>query len=135
MKRINAFLLRNQQFLMFLFVLFTFVLLSVDIYARMGGGGGSNSSSGGGDGGLVEIAFYLFLLLPPPYNYIAIAALVIGGFIFSKLKKQGSVLNRVNGSQIPVKKELKSLIAYKQMQPNFSEQEFIQKVSDRKSVV
>lgn len=132
MKKFNSFLLRNQHLLMFVFVVLITMLISTDMFARMGGGGGGgggrSGGSGGGDG-IGALIFYLFMLLPFPLNWIVVIALVIGIFVFSRLKKQGSILNKVQGSIIPGKKDVKGLAAYKQMHPDFNEEQFIQKVS------
>lgn len=130
MKKLNLFLIKNQHLFVFVFIVLIGILLSTDIYARMGGAGGSggNGNSGGGGGDIGGLIFYLFLLLPTPFNWIAIIALVVGVYVFSKLKKQGSILNKINGSIIPKQKDVKGLAAYKQLHPDFNEQEFTQKV-------
>jgi DNA-directed RNA polymerase subunit RPC12/RpoP len=131
MKKFNSFLLRNQHLLMFVFILLIGVLLSADMYARMGGSGGSGGSSSGGGGGdgIGALIFYLIMMLPFPLNLIVVAALIIGIIIFTKLKKQGSILNKVNGSIVPKQKDVKGLAAYKQLHPDFNEQQFIQKAT------
>ncbi len=116
---------------MFIFIVLIATLVSTDMYARMGGAGGGSRSSGGSGGGdgIGALIFYLFMMLPFPLNWIVVIALVVGIFVFSKLKKQGSILNKVQGSIIPGKKDVKGLAAYKQLHPDFNEEQFVQKVS------
>lgn len=117
---------------MFIFVVLIATLISTDMYARMGGaggGGGGSSSGGGGGDGIGALIFYLFMLLPFPLNWICVIALVVGILVFSKLKKQGSILNKVQGNAVPTQKDVKGLAAYKLAHPDFNEQEFTAKVS------
>ncbi|MDD3741076.1 MAG: TIM44-like domain-containing protein [Bacteroidales bacterium] len=131
MKKLNSFLVRNQNLLIFIFVVLCVSFISTDMFARMGGaggGGGGGSSSGGGDG-IGALIFYLIMMLPFPVNLIVIAAIIIGIIIFSRKKKQGSILNKIPANTIPKKKDVKGLAAYKIAHPDFKEEEFISKVS------
>jgi predicted lipid-binding transport protein (Tim44 family) len=131
MKKIFGFIRRNQHLLLFLVVFAGAFLISTEMFARMGGGGGGSSSGGsssGGDG-IGQLIFMLFMLLPFPLNWIAIIAVIVGVFVFSKLKKRGSILNKVPGNQVPTKKDNKGLTSFTQMHPDFKEEEFIQKVT------
>jgi len=130
MKKINSFLVKNQHLLIFIFIVLCATLISTDIFARMGGAGGSGgggSSSGGGDG-IGALIFYLIMLLPFPLNIIVLAAVIIGGIIFARKKKQGSILNKIPANTVPTKKDVKGLAAYKIAHPDFNEEEFTGKV-------
>ncbi len=127
MKKTFDFIRKNQHVLVFILIVIAACFISTEMFARAGGGGGSRSGGGGGDG-LGELIFMLFMLLPFPFNYIAIAALLIGVFVFSKLKKQGSILNKVPTNQVPTKRDNKGLASFIQMHPDFNEEAFKQKV-------
>lgn len=126
MKKAFNFIIRNRQLIFSILVVIAITFISTDLFARAGGGGGS-SSSGGGDG-IGELIFMLFMMLPFPFNWIAVIALVVGIWVFSKLKKRGSILNKVPGNQIPTKRDEKGLATFKQLHPDFNEQQFEQKV-------
>ncbi|MDD4150519.1 MAG: TIM44-like domain-containing protein [Bacteroidales bacterium] len=127
MKKISIFLAKNKQILFLILLVASACLISTDIFARMGGAGGSNSGGGGGDG-IGELIFMIFMLLPFPLNWIVVVGLLIGVFVFSKLKKQGSILNKVQTSQIPSKKDEKALASFKLLHPDFNENQFHDKV-------
>jgi len=126
MKKIFDFIKRNQHVLVFILVFVAACLISTEMFARMGGAGGSRSGSGGD--GIGQLIFMLFMMLPFPFNWIAVIALVVGVFIFRKLKKRGSILNKVPGNQVPTKKDEKGLASFKQMHPEFKEDVFVEKV-------
>ncbi|MDD2385718.1 MAG: TIM44-like domain-containing protein [Bacteroidales bacterium] len=127
MKRFLKFLAKNRQILFFILLFAGACLISTDIFARMGGAGGSNNGGGGGDG-IGELIFMIFMLLPFPFNWIVVIGLLIGVFVYSKLKKRGSILNKVQTSQIPSKKNEKALASFKLLHPNFDENQFHNKV-------
>lgn len=129
MKKFNSFLLRNQHLLIFVFIFVFTLMLCPELFARMGGGGGGGSSSGGSGSGSGGGIIAILYLIPFPFNIIVLVAIVVGYFIFNKLNKQGSILNKVNAGIIPSKKDVKALAAFKQTHPDFDEQEFISKVS------
>lgn len=110
-----------------LFVIFC--LIFVNVFARMGGGGGDGGVGGGDGDGLIELIFYLLWLLPEPFNFLAVFAIIIGALIISKLKKQGSILNKIDSSKIPTKQDEKGIRAFKELHPDFETNLFLEKVS------
>ncbi len=137
MKKILDFVKKHQHVIVFIFVVIAACLISTETFARMGGGGGSSSSSSGGDGGIggliIYLIFVLFRNLPPPFDTIVpiaiIILLVIGTLIYSKLKRRGSILNKVPGNQVPTKTDTKGLTTFTQIHPDFKEEEFVKKVT------
>ncbi|MDD2635302.1 MAG: TIM44-like domain-containing protein [Bacteroidales bacterium] len=127
MKKIFTFLENNRQILFVLLLITIACFISTDIFARMGGAGGSNNGGSGGDG-IGELIFMLFMLLPFPFNWIAVIGLLIGVFVYSKLKKRGSILNKIQSSQIPNKQNEKALASFKILHPDFNEDQFVEKV-------
>lgn len=111
-------------------VLITFLicLLFTDLYAQFGGGGGSSSSGSSGGDGIGELIFYLIMMLPFPFNLIAIGILLVGFFVYNKLRKQGSILNKIPASNIPGNHNYKQIRVFKQINPNFEETKFLKKV-------
>lgn len=131
MKQLNSFLLKNRNLLIFIFIVLCATIISTDIFARMGGagGGGGSSSGGGGGDGIGALIFYLIMMLPFPIKLIVIVAIVVGIIIFSRKKKQGSILNKIPVNVVPKKKDVKGLASYKISHPDFNEEAFISKVS------
>lgn len=131
MKRFLIFLSKNRQTLFILLLFVAACLISTDIFARMGGAGGSNSGGGNGGGGgdgLGELIFMLFMLLPFPFNWIAIIGLIVGVFVFTKLQKRGSILNKIQPTQLPGKNNKKAIVSFKALHPDFNEEQFINKI-------
>ncbi len=129
MKKVFSFLKREQKTIGIFLLLILGTFFYHDLAAQFGGGGGSGGSDSGGGDGLGELIFFLLMMLPFPYNYIAIAVLLIGIFIFNKLKKRGSILNRIPNTKVPGNHNLKDLKVFKELHPEFTEEEFIGKIS------
>jgi hypothetical protein len=99
------------------------------LFARAGGGGSSSSSSGGGgDLGIVYLIIYLIRIIPFPFNMIVIGIIIVLYISANrKVKKDGSAFKN-----FPTQKNSGNVAGYANFiknNPNFNENEFIQKVS------
>ncbi|HOK37395.1 MAG TPA: TIM44-like domain-containing protein [Bacteroidales bacterium] len=110
-----------------LFIIFFSMCLNV--FARMGGGGGDGDIGVGDGDGLIELILYLLFMLPEPYNYLSVTTIIIGAIIFGKLKKQGSILNKIDSSKIPSKQDEKGIRVFKERHPDFETNLFLEKVT------
>jgi rubrerythrin len=127
MRKIQDFFKREHKTIGIFILIILGTFFYHDLAAQFGGGGGSGGSDSGGGDGLGELIFFLLMLLPFPYNYISVVVLLVGVFFFNKLKKQGSILNKIPSNKVPVNHNLKDLKAFKEMHPEFDESEFIAK--------
>ncbi len=113
----------------YLLIFCSLFVLALPLLARAGGAG-DWSDSGGGDGGGLDVIIYLiFRLLPFPYNFIAIAALIVGYHFFKKSQKGKSIYNSIPSEvQARPAAQVAGYNAFLQRNPGFSEQNFLQKV-------
>ncbi len=103
--------------------------MCLNVFARMGGGGGDGDIGVGDGDGLIELILYLLFMLPEPYNYLSVTTIIIGAIIFGKLKKQGSILNKIDSSKIPSKQDEKGIRVFKERHPDFETNLFLEKVT------
>ena len=94
-----------------------------------GGGGGSSGSSSDGDG-FFEILFYIFQLLGWKGSLIFIAAIIIIGMIRSKFSKKTPTVPIYSPEPETYDVEFDHISTYKNVDPNFSEAAFIEKLTN-----
>ena len=120
---------RNKLTKITLLIFILLLTVGVELlFARAGGGGSRSGSSGGGDLGAIYLIFYLLRIIPFPFNIIVIGLVVFFYFkASSKAKKDGSAFRN-----FPMQKNSDNVTGYADFlnnNPDFSESEFIKKVS------
>ncbi|PLX12216.1 MAG: hypothetical protein C0594_02705 [Marinilabiliales bacterium] len=118
---------RNYRTIFAFLLLFALVLISADLFARVGGGGGSSRSSGG-DGDLIGIAIYIISMIPFPYNMIVLAIVIVLYFLAKKKMRQQTVLNQLPTGEGPSK--ARGYDNFAASNPDFNETEFKKNVED-----
>jgi predicted lipid-binding transport protein (Tim44 family) len=96
-KRIST----NLPILGIVLAILALICISPDLFARAGGGGsyGGGGDGGGDGGGLFAIIWIIFSLLPFPFNFIALAIVVVLFVWYGRKKKikmnQKSIFNNI----------------------------------------
>jgi len=117
---------KYSRIISFAFLL-VLLCLSADLFARAGGGGGDGGGGGSGDGGLAELIFYILMMIPFPYNLIVIGIIIVIALLTRKKAKQASVMNKMPSPE--TMRDNAAFVRYKQNNPQFSEQDFRNKVT------